>query len=446
MMHVCANHPEVKTRKKCFECGKPICKTCEINFLNRSFCSFRCLRRSVWVSFKALFKAPNKASKSPISQHVHLTPTWLVSVLLFATVFGVLVLSVFSLRSEYKRQQWQQRVKDTVQSYMTDSLSLALEEVPDAMVLESSIDIHGEAADSVIVTLKVNGSVAAVTLPQENKFVFQDVGLRYGSNTLQVLGMDTQGNIKVLQTISTTYGAPRLSFLARDVRRGPIDRQWLALTFDGGSGDGAAEAILDILKRKQLKCTMFLTAAFINRYPDLVKRMLADGHEIGNHTRTHPHLTTYELDQTHQTRPEITKDVLQKELVDTAERFKQLTNQKMKPFWRAPFGEHNLEIRLWAAEVGYRQIGWTYTRNQTMDTMDWVADTSSSRYKSSEKVLQKLLAFGDSTETGANGSIILMHLDTQRQNDPVHNILPTFIDSMQTRGYTFVTISKLLGQ
>ncbi len=361
------------------------------------------------------------------------------------TILAVLGISFYSLYSGYKRDMWQQRVVDTVQPYSTDSVAITLKDTPDAMVLQNNINIAGEAADSVIVTLKVNGRVSAVTLPQDGQFVFEEVVLQYGSNDIQVLGMDTQGRVKVLQTISTTYGSPRLSFLARDVRRGPTDKKWLALTFDGGSGNGAAANILDILRKNDIRCTMFLTAGFIQRYPDMVKRMLKEGHEIGNHTHNHPHLTNYEIDQTHNTRDGVTRELLQKELVDTAERFKTLTGQKMKPFWRAPFGEHNGDIRMWAAEIGYRQVGWTYTRHESMDTRDWVADTSSSQYQSSQHILQKLLAFGDSTDTGANGGIILMHLDTQRQ-DQVHTILPAFIDSMQTRGYTFVTVSKLLRQ
>ncbi len=443
-MNACANHPQVSTRKKCFNCGKPICKECETLFLRRSFCSSRCLRHSLFQAFKALLFP--KAAKSTKAKRARFDPVRILAVVLLLAVLAIVGTSFYALYSEYHGEKWRQHISDTVEPYIADSLAIALQEAPDAMVLQNNVDVKGQAADSVIVTLKVNGRLTAVTLPKEGQFLFEDVKLRYGSNDIQVLGLDTHGRIKVLQTISTTYGSPRLSFLASDVRRGPTDLKWLALTFDGGSGNGATKAILDILKKKNLRCTMFLTAGFIKRYPDMVKRMLKEGHEIGNHTWSHPHLTTFELDQTHTTREDMTRERLQRELVDTAERFKSLTGEKMKPFWRAPFGEHNKEIRMWAAEVGYRQVGWTYTRHATMDTRDWVADTSSSQYDSSKDILQKLLAFGDSTETGANGSIILMHLDTQRQNDPAHKILPAFIDSMQTRGYTFVTVSKLLRQ
>ena len=81
-----------------------------------------------------------------------------------------------------------------------------------------------------------------------------------------------------------------------------------------------------------------------------------------------------------------------------------------------------------------------------MDTFDWVADTSSQVYKHSDAILHRLLDFGDDTESHANGSIILMHLDTQRTEDPVYEIIPALIDSFRQKGYEFVTVSELLNR
>jgi peptidoglycan/xylan/chitin deacetylase (PgdA/CDA1 family) len=333
---------------------------------------------------------------------------------------------------------------ETVEGFPESHIEGKISEQPDAMVLSNTIHITGEAADSVIVSLKVNGKIVAVTLPVEGHFEFTDISLGHGENEILVYGMDTNGNSTILQKIETTYGSPRLTFLARSVSRGRTDRKELALTFDGGAGNGATDAILQILKDKNMECTMFLTGGFLKRYPDQVKQMLKDGHEIGNHTWSHPHLTSYADDATHETLPEMTREKLQDELINTAVLYKQITGQKIKPYWRAPFGEHNQDIRLWAGEIGYRQIGWTYGNGETMDSMDWVADTTAAAYKSSEKILEKLLTFGASSENGANGTIVLMHLDTQRKDDPVHTIIPAFVDSMRARGYSFKTITELL--
>ena len=62
------------------------------------------------------------------------------------------------------------------------------------------------------------------------------------------------------------------------------------MTFDGGSGAESAVEILDTLKARRIRTTFFLTAAFIQKYPDIVRRMAAEGHELGNHSTTHPHM------------------------------------------------------------------------------------------------------------------------------------------------------------
>jgi peptidoglycan/xylan/chitin deacetylase (PgdA/CDA1 family) len=359
-------------------------------------------------------------------------------------IVGALILGSLNLYNDIQESRRLALARKSVETYSPPVIEGTISEQPDAMILSNNIQIAGEAADSVIISLKVNGKIIAVTLPQDGRFAFTDISLGIGDNEIVVLGMDANGNAKVLQKIETNYGSPRLSFLARDVTRGRADRKEIALTFDGGAGNGATDAILDILREKDCQCTMFLTGQYIKRYPEQVKQMLADGHEIGNHTWSHPHLTSFADNHQHDTLPTITRKKLQEELAKTSTLFHNITGRKMKPYWRAPFGEHNREIRLWAAEIGYRQIGWSNGRGETMDSMDWVADTTASAYKSSDEILLNLLNFGDSSENGPNGSIVLMHLDTQRKNDPVHRIIPTFVDSMRARGYTFTNITNLL--
>ena len=220
----------------------------------------------------------------------------------------------------------------------------------------------------------------------------------------------------------------------------------IALTFDGGAGNGSTQKILDYLKDKNVRCTMFLTGGFIKRYPALTRRIVEDGHEVGNHTWSHPHLTTFAMNRRHNTLPDISRERLHEELRKTADLFLKTTGRRMVPYWRAPFGEHNLQIRRWAAELGYRQVGWTFGHGngENMDTLDWVVDSTAAGYMTSQQILQKILDFGKDDPSGANGSIILMHLDTQRRNDPVYEIIPTLIDSLRERGYKLVTVSELM--
>lgn len=443
----CQNHPNKKTRKKCYHCGKHICADCQIHFYRHVFCSARCLFLSLVSALYELLK-PRKKSKSQVRKSKgpsHLGAPHYWGILLTVAIVAALALSIHSIATSIREIRWNNLITETVDTNTADStITGIITSSPDARVTKNNVDIAGEAADSLIISLKVNGVMTAAVLPEKGKFVFHDVELKIGANEIIVYAMDTNGDVTMLQKLTTDYGSRRLVYMSRNITRGSSARKQVALTFDGGSGNGATDDILDILKEKNIKCTMFLTGGFIKRFPEETKRIVAEGHEVGNHTWSHPHLTTYAENYKHQTLPAVNRKMLQHELVATAALFKKTTKSKMAPFWRAPFGEHNREIRRWAAEIGYLQIGWTQGRDRTMDSMDWVADTTSAIYKSSHDVLDNLLHFGDSTKVKANGSIILMHLDTQRHNDPVHRIIPAFIDSMRTRGYEFVTVSQIL--
>jgi peptidoglycan/xylan/chitin deacetylase (PgdA/CDA1 family) len=192
---------------------------------------------------------------------------------------------------------------------------------------------------------------------------------------------------------------------------------------------------------------MFLTGEFIRMFPDVVRRMLADGHEIGNHMDTHPHLTSYARNRRHQTLPEVTREFVSAQLQAAEASFRALTGRPLAPYWRAPYGEHNAEIRGWAAEAGYRHISWTrgVGTAEDLDTRDWVADRSSRIYRSREEIAARILEFGQERPEGLNGGIVLMHLGTRRQTDRPHEGLPRLLDTLHMQGYRVVRISELLG-
>lgn len=219
----------------------------------------------------------------------------------------------------------------------------------------------------------------------------------------------------------------------------------LSITFDGGWSDASANEILDVLHKKEIKTTFFLAGSFIGRYPETVKRIVAEGHEVGNHTMTHPRLTTYALNRKNTTAPGMGFERFKKELEETARLFQAVTASAMIPYWRAPYGEINAEILQWASEIGYQHVGWTvdYKAKRSMDSLDWVADKSSSLYLTSDEIKMRLLAFADQKES-ASGGIILMHLGTEREEDILHEKLEDIIDSFMARGYQMVPFSNLL--
>jgi peptidoglycan-N-acetylglucosamine deacetylase len=233
-----------------------------------------------------------------------------------------------------------------------------------------------------------------------------------------------------------------------DITRGDMSIREIALTFDGGSEANVAGEILDTLRGHNVRATMFLTGQFIRLHPDWVRRMIADGHEVGNHLDTHPHLTTYETNLRHHTLPTATREFLIGQLRRAEESFRTLTGRSMAPLWRAPFGEHNGEIRAWAAEAGYRHISWTRGAGtaEDLDTRDWVADRSSRIYRSRDEITARLVGFGGDRPEGLNGGIVLMHLATHRRADRPHESLPEILQTLQRQGYRLVTISDLLAR
>ncbi len=258
--------------------------------------------------------------------------------------------------------------------------------------------------------------------------------------------MTPDGERTALEQISLKYNIPSFGFLSRPFNRGRADQKVIALTFDGGSENNVSEEILDYLQALNIRCTFFLTGEFVTRFPETVKRIVADGHEVANHTMHHPHLTTFGENGRHDTRPEINREVLQKELRNMALAFAKLTGKKVAPFWRAPYGEHNREIRAWAAELGYREVGWTVgsQNGENMDTRDWVAKPTDPGYRTAAEIREMILNFARQKPHGANGGIILMHMASHRKGDFPHRQLPEIVAGLRELGYRFVTISELV--
>lgn len=224
-------------------------------------------------------------------------------------------------------------------------------------------------------------------------------------------------------------GAPAEALTFPDMTIGPRDRREILVSFDAGSSDRGARQILDALRDRGIRTTIFLTGDFIRRSPDLARRISEDGHEVGNHTDTHPHLTTYALNGRQATRPGVDRAFLARELGRTARLYRETTGKAMAPVWRAPFGEHNPEIRRWAAEEGYWHVGWTGGR-AGLDSLDWISDPSSPAYRSADKVVALLVSRAE------NGGIVLLHLGSDR-DVPVASRIGALFDGLTGRGFRF---------
>jgi len=453
---VCFRHPTRNARRRCYHCRRPICPKCQEHVHGHIFCSMHCARvhrrEERWAR---LLKWNRTALAGP----------WFRLAFYGAFLGGGLLLAILflnlhwfvpwpsgnagvrpsppvpTLRMELANPDW-----DSVGSVSIES------PVNGASFGENRIDVEGTAPGEAMVGLYVNQSNISVQMTPDGKWRFSEVPLTEKNNVVQVRYFDNRGESSfskaILVRLETRPAPPPAALSAPSheavasrlnlirARRG--GRQVL-LTFDGGSSANATPAILDTLRGAGIRATIFLTGEFIRRYPELVRRMSEEGHVIGNHTLSHPHLTTYSFDGRHRTLTGVGREFLQGQLRQTGEAFFRVTGEELRPYWRAPFGEYNREILRWAAEVGYRHVYWS----PRLDTLDWVADRRSPLYRRPEQILGRILSQADREQDGIDGGIILMHLGTERPGEQsAHSILGSLISRLRERGYSFTDVQS----
>ncbi|HLE60363.1 MAG TPA: polysaccharide deacetylase family protein [Thermoanaerobaculaceae bacterium] len=221
---------------------------------------------------------------------------------------------------------------------------------------------------------------------------------------------------------------------------------FFALTFDAHSEAQGAAALLALLRERRVRATVFVTGRFAKSYPELLVQAARDGHEIGNHTFSHSHLTTWASNHRHETRPEITRERLKDELQRTAAAIRAATGTQPSKFWRAPYGEHNAAIRAWAAELGLVHVDWTHGATDSLDALDWVEEPGTSRFLSPQAIARRLLQFEARHGVPLAGSILLMHLGSARADQPLLEALPIVLDETDRRGLRPLPVGELLSR
>jgi len=445
----CHRHPDVASMGECEECGKPVCYNCVRKFAGRIYCGWSCAvnaaRKRIFKTLAGLSRPGGPLKKAGLWAWKNVrTRRFLEALMALGLVFCLC--EIISLNRRIGRSE-----KGIAETHAeADSAATApiqmFQPAKGGMVTKNRIEISGSAEENWIISLSVNGKLKEVMLAKDGRFSFRDIELFRGGNDIVVRALNEQGEVYTLETLKLNFGAPLLSYLATDFRRGPESRREVAFTFDGGSMNNAADEILNILKSQKVHSTFFLTGEFIRKYPETVKRIAEEGHEVGNHTWGHPHLTTLETNGKQDTAPSITKARIKEELDRAAAQFKKVTGREMSRIWRAPYGEINRQILLWAAEAGYRHVGWTVGKGweESMDTLDWVADKKSKVYHSADEIAQKILGYTGNGKNGASGAVILMHLGTERSDDFPHQKLPGIISGLKQKGYSAVTVTEMM--
>lgn len=188
----------------------------------------------------------------------------------------------------------------------------------------------------------------------------------------------------------------------------------LYLTFDAGYENGSTEKILDTLKAHKVPAAFFLVGSYIERNRDLVRRMVEDGHIVGNHTMHH-----YDMSKLSD------KETFSKELTDLESLFKETTGKDLPKFYRPPQGIYSQENLKMAKELGYKTVFWS------LAYVDWKNDQQPTK----EQAFQKLLP---RTHPGA---VILLHSTSQTNAE----ILGDLLTHWEQEGYRFGTLDELFG-
>lgn len=191
------------------------------------------------------------------------------------------------------------------------------------------------------------------------------------------------------------------------------DEKVLYLTFDAGYENGNTEAILDALKKHNASAAFFVVGNFISENPDLIKRMIEEGHTVGNHTYTHPDMSKIS-----------TQEAFSKELGEVETLYEDIAGAAMPRYYRPPQGkysEHNLEM---AKEMGYKTFFWS------LAYVDWYQDNQPSKEEAFEKLLGRIHP----------GAIVLLH-STSSTNASIMDELLTKWEEM---GYRFKTLDELV--
>lgn len=186
----------------------------------------------------------------------------------------------------------------------------------------------------------------------------------------------------------------------------------LYLTFDAGFENGYTASILDTLRKHEVKACFFLVKNYIDTAPELVQRMVEEGHTIGNHTASHPDMSQIS-----------DRAAFEAELKELEDVYEQLIGKPMEKLYRPPqgkFSEKNLQM---AQELGYHTFFWS------LAYVDWYVDNQPTRDQAFTKLLPRVHP----------GAIVLLHSTSATNAD----ILDELLTKWKSMGYTFGTLQDI---
>lgn len=190
------------------------------------------------------------------------------------------------------------------------------------------------------------------------------------------------------------------------------EKKVLYLTFDAGYENGYTANILDVLKEHEVPAAFFLVGNYIESSPELVERMVNEGHTVGNHTYTHPDMSEIS-----------TEEAFREELTKLEEAYEKVTGEKMRKYYRPPQGKYSEDNLRMAQKLGYKTIFWS------LAYVDWYESDQPTKAEAFDKLLPRVHP----------GAIVLLHSTSKTNAD----ILDELLTKWEDMGYEFKSIEEL---
>lgn len=191
------------------------------------------------------------------------------------------------------------------------------------------------------------------------------------------------------------------------------DEKCLYLTFDCGYENGNTAPILDALQKHNVSATFFVVGNFLETSPELVKRMVEEGHTVGNHTFHHPDMSQIS-----------TQESFAKELNDVETLYQEITGEEMIKYYRPPQGKYSETNLGMAKEMGYKTFFWS------LAYVDWYQDQQPTHDEAFEKLIGRIHP----------GAIVLLHSTSSTNAE----ILDELLTKWEELGYTFKSLDQLI--
>ncbi len=185
------------------------------------------------------------------------------------------------------------------------------------------------------------------------------------------------------------------------------------LTFDAGYENGNTEPILDALKKHNVSATFFVVGHYLESAPELVKRMVEEGHSVGNHTYHHLDMSSIS-----------SKESFRKEMEDVESEFKEITGTELVRYYRPPQGKYSTKNLEMAKDMGYHTFFWS------LAYVDWYQDKQPSKDEAFKKLVGRIHP----------GAIVLLHSTSKTNGE----ILDELLTKWEEMGYTFRTLEDFV--